>query len=203
MLTPYVIYAGNAEEALNFYAVVFGGTVTQTGRYGVSPMPVDEDYKDKIIHARLERRMKQLFISLVFTFSFFSCAWSQKAGEQEAVVMAKMDSLKIALISKDSVVLYSLLAPDVSYGHSNGMIQTREQLIADLMSGVQDYKSIESSNISTSITESAAIVTTNTRVSMLFNTKRLELKMKILLVWIKRNGEWKLAARQSVSVTER
>lgn len=52
-LNAYLIFGGNAEEALNFYAAVFNGKIEQLGRYGESPMPCDEDYKDKIMHARL------------------------------------------------------------------------------------------------------------------------------------------------------
>lgn len=52
-LVPYLHFAGNAEEAINFYKDALGGEITQLGRYGESPMPVDEDYKDKIIHGRL------------------------------------------------------------------------------------------------------------------------------------------------------
>lgn len=52
-LTPYILFAGNAEEALNFYATTLGGEIQQLSRYGDSPMPGDEDWKQKIIHARL------------------------------------------------------------------------------------------------------------------------------------------------------
>lgn len=53
-LNPYLHFYGNAEEALNFYKSVLGGEVTMMQRYGDSPMPSDEDWKDKIMHARLE-----------------------------------------------------------------------------------------------------------------------------------------------------
>ncbi len=53
-LTPYLHFAGNAEEALNFYAEALNGQIIMLSRYGDSPMPCDEDYKQKIIHARLQ-----------------------------------------------------------------------------------------------------------------------------------------------------
>ncbi len=52
-LTPYLHFAGNAAEALDFYAAAFGGEVTMRSTYGDSPMPTDEDWKDKLMHARL------------------------------------------------------------------------------------------------------------------------------------------------------
>jgi PhnB protein len=52
-LTPYLHFAGNAEEVLNFYKEVLGGEITSLNRYADSPVPADEDYKQKIIHSRL------------------------------------------------------------------------------------------------------------------------------------------------------
>lgn len=52
-LTPYLHFAGNAEEVLNFYAQALGGEIVMLSRYGDSPMPADDDWKQKIMHSRL------------------------------------------------------------------------------------------------------------------------------------------------------
>jgi len=52
-LNPYLNFAGNAEEAVNFYKNALGGEVVMISRYGDSPMPSDEDWKQKIMHARI------------------------------------------------------------------------------------------------------------------------------------------------------
>ena len=52
-LIPYLHFAGNARDVLNFYKDALNGEIVMLGTYGESPMPVDEDYKDKIVHARL------------------------------------------------------------------------------------------------------------------------------------------------------
>ena len=62
-LNAYIHFGGNAEEALNFYKNVLGGNVVAIARYGESPMPVDEDQKNKIMHARLEFEGDLLLIS--------------------------------------------------------------------------------------------------------------------------------------------
>lgn len=53
-LTPYLNFGGNAREALDFYANALDGQVVYMQRYGDSPMPGDEDYKNKVMHARLQ-----------------------------------------------------------------------------------------------------------------------------------------------------
>jgi len=65
-LTPYIHFAGNAEEALNFYKEVLGGEISVLSRYEDSPMPTDEDYKHKIIHARLVFGNNMIMISDTF-----------------------------------------------------------------------------------------------------------------------------------------
>ena len=65
-LTPYIHFAGNAEEALNFYKEVLDGEIVMISRYGDSPVPADEDYKQKIIHARLVFAGNMIMISDTF-----------------------------------------------------------------------------------------------------------------------------------------
>ena len=65
-LNPYIHFAGNAEEALNFYASALNGQVLQLGRYGESPMQADEDWNNKIMHARLVFDNNLIMISDVF-----------------------------------------------------------------------------------------------------------------------------------------
>ena len=52
-LNPYLHFDGNAEDALNFYKDALGGEIIMISRYGDSPMPSDEDWKNKLMHSRL------------------------------------------------------------------------------------------------------------------------------------------------------
>ncbi len=119
-------------------------------------------------------------------------------AQQQGVIMMKMLGLKTALLNKDSISLSNLLADDVTYGHSNGWLQTKAQLIRDVVSGVQDYKTIEPSSINIRVYENAAVVTLESKSSMVFQGKPLELSMNILLIWVMKDNDWKLEARQSV-----
>jgi PhnB protein len=53
-LVPYLHFNGEAEEVLNFYKDAFGGEIIMLSRYADSPMQVSDDWKNKIIHARLK-----------------------------------------------------------------------------------------------------------------------------------------------------
>src|SRR4051812_16105202 len=62
-LTPYLNFAGDAQEALDFYVNALDGKVVYMQRYGDSPMASDEDYKDKVMHARLEFGDNMIMVS--------------------------------------------------------------------------------------------------------------------------------------------
>ncbi len=53
-LTPYIMFDGNCEEALNFYAKCFQGEITFMGKFKDSPMDVSSKDENKIMHATLE-----------------------------------------------------------------------------------------------------------------------------------------------------
>ena len=52
-LITYLTFAGNCEEALNFYKEALGAEVLMVSRMGDGQMEVPENLKDKIMHARL------------------------------------------------------------------------------------------------------------------------------------------------------
>lgn len=52
-LSPYIIFTGNAEEALHFYEQVFNGTISEFKRYEGSPAEDLSSDKQKIMHARV------------------------------------------------------------------------------------------------------------------------------------------------------
>ena len=65
-LIPYLHFAGNVIEALDFYKNALDGDIVQLGTYGESPMPSDEDYKDKVMHARFVFDGNMIMVSDVF-----------------------------------------------------------------------------------------------------------------------------------------
>jgi PhnB protein len=52
-LSPYLNFAGNAEEVVEFYKTALDAELLMLTRFGESPMPSDDDWKQKIMHARI------------------------------------------------------------------------------------------------------------------------------------------------------
>lgn len=51
---PYLMFEGNCEEALHFYQEKTGGRINIVNRYDNPAMQAPDEYKNKILHARLE-----------------------------------------------------------------------------------------------------------------------------------------------------
>src|SRR4051812_47239181 len=109
--------------------------------------------------------MKSLTFLIAWLF-VSGLAFSQNQAAQTEVMM-KMLALKTALLQKDSVELSNLLANDVTYGHTTGLMQTKAQLIRSVVSGEQDYKSIEPTDMNIRIYGNTGVVTMKSKVSML------------------------------------
>jgi len=64
-MEAYLSFNGNAAEALAFYAKTLGGKIAFSMTFGESPMGAETpaDYKNKIMHATLEARGKQIMAS--------------------------------------------------------------------------------------------------------------------------------------------
>ena len=142
---------------------------------------------------------KNIFLILFIIF-FAINVKAQDANDPKMQVMMKMQDLRNALLSIDSVSLSALLADDVSYGHSTGIIQTKAQLIRDVMSGFQDYKSIEPSDLNIRVYDNAAVAVLKLKTNLIANGNPMDLNLNATLTWVKINNAWKLVARQAVKL---
>src|SRR4051812_20407761 len=107
---------------------------------------------------------KNIFILLlILPFAFNVKAQTDDAKMQ---VLMKMQTLRNVLLSKDSAGLSALLADDVTYGHSTGIIQTKSQLIRSMLNGEQDYKSIEPSDMNIRIYDNTGVVTVKLKINV-------------------------------------
>ena len=113
-----------------------------------------------------------------------------------------MSDLDKALVSKDEKTLVQLLHPEVSYGHSNGWVQNKTDIINDLKSGKLIYDKLESTNVNiVAINNNWATVRTSTNATgRSTSIPTFELKLHVLQVWLKTKTGWQLLARQSTKL---
>ena len=131
-----------------------------------------------------------ILLLLISSFTFAQTSFLKDA-------VTKLDK---ALIAKDTVVLKQLLHKDITYGHSNGWVETKADVIKDLVSGKLAYDKIESKEVKWSVTNDVATMRSTTEVNYRLDDKPGELKLHVLQVWLKTNKGWQLLSRQSTKL---
>jgi endonuclease III-like uncharacterized protein len=137
--------------------------------------------------------MTKTTILTLFFFLIISFVFSQSAEEQ--AVATAVENLRKAMVSADKTSLLNLTAEDLSYGHSNGTLENKAIFIEVIMSGKNDYSSIEISNQTIEITGNTAVVR-HKFVSVMEGSTNLT-NLGVLQVWQKKKGKWELLARQA------
>ena len=137
--------------------------------------------------------MRLLFTIGLFFIGLVSIAQIDSVGLK--IAMQKLDK---ALLDKNEVVLKQVLHKNVSYGHSNGWIQTKDDILNDFRSGKLVYNKIENSSTGIiAISPKWATVKTSTNAEGVVNGTAFKLTLHIMQVWMNTKKGWQLYARQS------
>lgn len=107
-----------------------------------------------------------------------------------------------ALETRDSVALKWLLSDKISYGHSNGWVENKRELIEDLFNGKLTYTKISATKPEVKTTGNVASARSIADIDAVMDGKTMSFKLKVLQVWLWENEHWVLFARQSVPVAK-
>ena len=137
--------------------------------------------------------MANRIFMLIFSFLIYTCAFAQKAEKE---IESSIATLNKAMISPDQSTLEKLTAEDLSYGHSTGVVQNKSEFVKDVLSGSVKFIQIDNANQMITVTDNIATVRNICSIRGTRDGAPLELKIGILMIWIKKGDGWKLLARQ-------
>jgi hypothetical protein len=143
---------------------------------------------------------KLLTFCIIFVSSFFfSQEKIQIKYSQKFQICQELDD---ALLKKDISKLEILLHPDLSLGHSNGWVETKESLLKHLPTSAVQYIEFQYQNEPEIHYEKENLISLRRNLTAIgkLKEKPFEVDLKILEVWCKENGIWQLLSRQSVEV---
>ncbi len=140
--------------------------------------------------------MKRFIVVIFILFQFV--AYAEHAPYFDLI--SNIKDFDKALIARDTVRLKELLDDEIGYGHSNGWIQTKRDLINDLYNGKLTYTKISTSEEKLVVEDKAATMRMTAEVEIVLNGSPMQFKLKVLQVWVKKKKHWVLFARQSVKV---
>jgi hypothetical protein len=144
------------------------------------------------------RRTVAVVAVMVTAAAMTLAAAARQAGgaAEQAVLQAENDRFA-AMKKADAAALEKLLAPELSYTHSNASVQDKAAFISDIKSGRIKYLTIDAADMKARIFGSMAIVTGGATVHVIQNGNDLNIKIRYTDVHINRAGSWQMVAWQS------
>ena len=121
------------------------------------------------------------------------------AGD-EAAVIERVDTLRKATQEADKAKLEQVTSAQLSYGHSGGRVETKEQFINGVMTRKAVVKSLAFPELKVAVAGNAAIARHIWLSESELDGKPTTTRIGVLQVWQKQDGDWKLLARQGFSL---
>jgi len=146
------------------------------------------------------KTMKRYFVSLLMCSLLTVAALAQSADEK--AVAAAVESLRLTMIDPDKAKLESLVAPELSYGHSSGKLDDKASFIESLLTGASDFVSISLQDQTIKLSGTTAIVRHKLVGESADKSKgtTAPINLSVLTIWQKQGTQWKLLARQAVKI---
>jgi len=142
--------------------------------------------------------MKMILSLLLFCFVSTTLLLAQTADEK--AVSAAVEKFRVAMVASDKATLESMTADELSYGHSNGLIEDKAAFVDQFVTGKSDFVTIVLSDQTIRIVNDAAIVRHHLTGDTNNNKVPGKVDLVVLTVWQKQKGQWKLLARQAAKI---
>ena len=133
-------------------------------------------------------------LSLVLLFSFVLA----NAQTEESKLITAMKEFHQALVKKNTISINQQTEKALSYGHSNGWVQTKTDLIKDFETGLISYQSYKEDSVQVSLSDKVANIRFIADINATLRGKSNSNHLKVLEVWVKKGKRWLLFARQAV-----
>ena len=134
-------------------------------------------------------------ILLLFLLSIAFGSFAQSKAEQQVA-----DAVLVwrkAMLDADKATLESILAPELSYGHSSGKIEDKAMLVRSISTGESDFITMELTEQSIKMAGKTAIVRHKLAGDINDGGRPGSVKLLVLQIWQKQGPDWKLLARQA------
>ena len=103
-----------------------------------------------------------------------------------------------ALVAKNTVSVNQQTDKALSYGHSNGWVENKAELISHLETGYMVYRSFTEDSLNVTINGNMAHARFVADIAATLNGNQGAYHLKVLEVWVRKGNRWLLFARQAV-----
>jgi ketosteroid isomerase-like protein len=143
----------------------------------------------------LKSKMKKHLLIAVLLLTGF-CSFAQSADEKS--ISGAVEKLRAAIVAANEAELNRLTASNLTYGHSNGLLEDKKEFIRAIVSGESKFTKIDLSEQTITISGDVAMV----RHKLYGDTHNKgkepgQAKLGVFMVWQKVKGTWLLIGRQA------
>ena len=136
----------------------------------------------------------KLVIAILFLCASLFCS---AQTEQEKLINT-VKEFHLALVNKNTVSINQQTDKALSYGHSNGWVENKIDIIKDLETGYISYQAFKEDSILVLINGNMANVRFVADITATMKATTTTFHLKVLEVWAKKGKRWVLFARQAV-----
>ena len=150
------------------------------------------------------RFLPALFLSIVLFAGAAGARQGRHARKSsdmsEAITLLEARRFK-AMIEGDLVSLNRMLGDDLTYTHASGWTQSKSELLESLRSGNLRYLSMEPANEKVRSYGTTVVGTGRAVFKVRLNGKELNVQLRFIDVYVRRQGRWQLVAWQSTRLS--
>lgn len=140
--------------------------------------------------------MKKMKVLIGFLCLFSGYVAASPSPAEKDVAQA-VDHLTQAMLKKNIPELNALTAENLTYGHSSGKIQNKQEYIADIETGRSAFKTLEMQNQTITLSGDVALVRNHFSAQALKGTEVIPTEIENFQIWQKQKGKWLLVGRQA------
>ena len=126
-----------------------------------------------------------------------SCQDSTTDANVKTDVAAAVETLNNALVDPNEELLKEISLPQLTYGHSSGVIQDQQEFMDQLLNGDFDFVSVSTADQTIDVSGDTAVVRHILSIEGTNAGQPASVRIGILLVFQKEGGNWRLLARQA------
>ncbi len=141
--------------------------------------------------------MKKLLLLALFLVAAAGTAQAESNPVAEKEVLAAMDTWKQAVMKKDRDLFDKTLHPDLTYGHSSGLVETKQQSIDHIVNSQVIYQAVNFSDTKVTVHGDTAFVTGLVDYHQKSGGNVTVIHLLVLTAWVKGPQGWQMIARQS------
>jgi hypothetical protein len=144
------------------------------------------------------KQSRPLWIFLLLCCATAAIAASHPQAERE--LLAADAARTEAMVAADTATLERVLADDLSYGHSNGRVQGKKELLESLQTGALRYRALTTDETVARGYGCAGVVTGKAAAEVESAGQTASLTLRYTATYARQRGHWVLVAYQSVKL---